>query len=403
VLAELEHAFGRRAIAHLRKQGVRVPIATTNYWGAGGFYSLPSLLAGDIVDVHSYGEAEALSDNPRYEANYIAWIGAAQLLGRPLSITEWNVPPPARDRFTAPLYVAAIGALQGWDAPMIYAYSQDPVHDPLEHAKDVQMWSSWIDPSLTALMPAAAVMFRRGDVKRAKSTFVVELGRDDTYLRRRTPDDSAAIRTLLEQSKVLVAVADVPELGWDGAAKRPAGATVVRDLDKVFLADGATEIRADTGQIVRDWVRGIQTIDTPRSQAVQGWLGGRTLELADVRVEVATPKATVAFTALDDLPIASSQRVLVTIIGRAHPGSGPNLPYRTEPITGRFAVRSKHALELVPLSGRTRMAGRARAGSKRGKDELVAKQPRKDGDWQVFEIPDGVATHWFTLRPVSSD
>lgn len=393
VMAELEHAFGRRAIAHLRKRGVKVPIATTSWWGAEGFYSLPSLLAGDIVDVHSYGDAEALSTNPRHQANFIAWIGAAQLVDRPLAITEWNVPPPVRDRFTAPLYVAAIGALQGWDAPMIYAYSQDGLGDPLEHPNNVTMWSSWNDPSLSALMPAAAVMFRRGDVAPAKQAYVLELGRKGTYEQRRTPDDSAAVRTLLEQSRLAIAVADVPELDWDSPGTRPKGAKVVRDLDEVFLAEGVTDIRADTGEIARDWVLGVQTIDTPRSQAAHGWLGGHPIELADVRIDVTTPKAAVAFTALDDAPIASSQRVLVTVVGRSHPGRGPTLPYRAEPIAGSIAIRSKHALELVPLSGR------ARATAKPNRDGLVATKPKKDGEWQVFEIPRKLSTHWFELRP----
>jgi len=389
VLNELEHAFGRRAVAHLRKLGVQAPIATTSFWGDDGLYSLPALTAGDLVDVHSYGGPEALSTNPKGEANFIAWIGGAQVVGRPLTITEWNVPPPARDRFTSPLYVAAIGALQGWDAPMLYAYSQDPVHDPLEHPKNISMWSSWIDPQLQALMPAAAVMYRRGDVKPAAKTFVVDLGREGTYDTRRTPDDSPAIRTLVEQSRLLVDLADVPELDWDAGGKRPAGAKVVA-LDHDALPAEATRVQSDTGEIVRDWVAGVQTIDTARSQAAIGWIGGRRIELSSTRVEVDTPKAAVVFTALDDRPIATSQNILVTLVGRAEPGPGPALPYRSEPIGGRIAIASKAgALELVPLSGRSRGKPGERVGSK----------STTDGDWQVFEIPKRVVTHWYLLRP----
>ncbi|HET6585393.1 MAG TPA: hypothetical protein VFG69_18170, partial [Nannocystaceae bacterium] len=361
----------------------------TNFWGDDGLYSLPALTAGDVVDVHSYGAAESLSTNPKSEANFIAWIGGAQVVGRPLTITEWNVPPPARDRFTAPLYVAAIGALQGWDAPMLYAYSQDAVHDPMEQPKNVPIWSSWIDPSLTALAPAAAVMFRRGDVKPATTTYVVELGRANTYDRRRTAEDAPAIRTLVEQSRLFVELADVKELDWDTRAARPEGAKVV-DLDRDALPDDATSVRSDTGEIERDWVTGVQTIDTPRSQAAIGWIGGRRIELADVRIDIATAKAAVVFTALDDQPLATSQRILVTLVGRAGPGPDGSLPFRSEPIVGRIAIASKAGeLELVPLSGRSRGNAGDRVGLKR----------TTDGDHQVFEIPKDLVTHWYLLRP----
>ena len=44
-----------------------------------------------------------------------------------LLITEWNVEYPNTDRFTAPLYMASIAALQGWDAPMLFDYSHGPL------------------------------------------------------------------------------------------------------------------------------------------------------------------------------------------------------------------------------------------------------------------------------------
>ena len=73
---------------------------TTNYWSQCCLFSLPALTEGDVIDVHSYGKSEELSKNPRYESNFLSWIGAAQVDGKPLSITEWAVPFPETDRFT---------------------------------------------------------------------------------------------------------------------------------------------------------------------------------------------------------------------------------------------------------------------------------------------------------------
>src|SRR5258708_34826474 len=232
VLNDIEHAYDTRAIARLRSDGVKALVATTSFWGAQSLYSLPSLAAGDIVDVHSYGKAESLGTNPRYEANFISWIGAAQIAGRPLSITEWNVEYPNRDRFIAPLYVAAISALQGWDAPMIYGYSQVPVQDQ----EKPDTYSTWNDPALTALMPAAALMFRQGHVKPAQKTYRLDLSRETLYYANTSPDTSPAIRTIVEQSKLTIGLPDVAELAWDDAlSTKSSGATSFTEVARDFI------------------------------------------------------------------------------------------------------------------------------------------------------------------------
>ncbi len=64
------------------------------------------------------------SKNAHYDANFIDWIAMNQVQDRPLTITEWNAQYPSADRFTAPMWLASIASLQGWDATMIYNYSQ---------------------------------------------------------------------------------------------------------------------------------------------------------------------------------------------------------------------------------------------------------------------------------------
>jgi hypothetical protein len=49
---------------------IRIPAATTNLWGDVQLFSLPALTDGGIIDLHSYGDSEALSTNPRYVPNY---------------------------------------------------------------------------------------------------------------------------------------------------------------------------------------------------------------------------------------------------------------------------------------------------------------------------------------------
>ncbi len=404
---ELEAEFFRRTIDHLRSLGVTVPIATTSYWGDEDLVALPSLTLGDLMDVHSYGEAESLSVNPRVEANFISWIGAAQVAGKPLSISEWNVEYPKRDRFTAPLYVASIADLQGWDAPMIFDYMEKAIATP----KQVDTWSTGIDPAITALMPAAAVMFRQRHVRQATTSYRFEPTREALYDRPLSPRTSATLRTLVEQSRLVVKLPDVPELTWDGAsATGPDRDLVVTAIDRDFIPAGEDRVRSDTGELERDWVAGVQTIDTPMSQAAAGWIGARRISLRDVEIRVETPKAAVAFTSLDGRPIASSRSILLTVVGQVAASSGGSLPLLAEPIKGLLSLRSaRPALSMTPLSPTANPAPAADRLSERRRSlgpiagELSPTLPlRHEGDRYVFQLPQGIATHWFLIQPTEA-
>ncbi|HJN14432.1 MAG TPA: glycosyl hydrolase family 5, partial [Armatimonadota bacterium] len=229
-----EREFNARMLEHLGGLGVKVPVATTNTWGNMGLAGLPALTAGGIIDVHSYGGDEALAANPRTSANYISWIAAGQVHDKPVSITEWNVPYPSRDRFTSPLYVASIAALQGWDAPMIYNYSQRGFGQPDRQGQ----WSSFSDAGLTAITPAAAIAFRRGDISEARTEYCLDLDREQLYYEGLDPTKSAAIRTLAEQSKLTIGLPDVPELDWDEASQPNAGVAVITDPHGDFIPAG---------------------------------------------------------------------------------------------------------------------------------------------------------------------
>jgi len=98
-LNDAEHRFNKTMLSHLVNLEVKSPLVTGNTWGGMSLASLPSLTDGDIIDVHSYGRAGELSFNPHYRAGFLSWIGAGQVSGKPLSVTEWNVEKfPVSDR-----------------------------------------------------------------------------------------------------------------------------------------------------------------------------------------------------------------------------------------------------------------------------------------------------------------
>jgi hypothetical protein len=390
-LADWEQQWNRRMLDHLQQLGVQVPAATTQMWGDMPFCGLPPLTAGGIIDVHSYGKAEALSTNPRFRDNYVTYLATGAAYGKPVAVTEWNVPWPADDRFTAPLYVASISALQGWDAPMIYNYSQQTFGRPDRPTT----WSTFPDPALTGMMPAAALLYRQAHVAPAKNTYCLLLDRQKLYYENSHPRNMASLRTLVEQSKVTLGLPDVEELDWDSQTKVPEGVKQTADLDKDFIPAGQQFVRSDTGQLVRNWAEGWQTIDTDRTQAAHGWIGGRTLRLKHVTFQITTPKAAVVVCSLDSKPLPESQRILITAIARVVASPGGRMPLRSEPVEGEIAVRAAQGLKLIPLSGDGSHLPPARSEG-RGSRPSDGMGSYTAGRYTVT-LPAEHGTHWFLL------
>ena len=380
-LNQIEHQFNETMIRSLRSLGIQVPIATTNFWGNEPIYSLPALTDGDVIDVHSYGTSEAMSTNPSFDPNYLAWIAAAQVYGKPLTITEWNVEYPSVDRFTAPLYLASIAALQGWDAPMLYNYSQAVLTAPPRFDK----WSTFTDPALSGLMPAAALAYRQGHVSPAKTTYCLMLDGSQLFDRALSPATSATIRTLTEQSRLTIGMPSAKELPWLKATQ-PAGDTkVLSDPDHDFIPAGQSFVRSDTGELIRNWKYGIQTIDTPKTQAVSGWIEGKTLKTRDASFLFRTKKATVALSSLDNQPLSSSHFILITAVARAVTSPGNSMPMLSEPVVGSISLRTKTTgLQFLALGSSALVVDRS--------------EPGLEHETLTVTLPTSHGTHWYVLK-----
>lgn len=346
-LAEIERQFFDRQISVVRGTGYNGLIATTNHWAGMGLNGLASLTRGGLIDVHTYGDPGELSRDPRSGATWLARIAQARVIGMPLSVTEWNIPYPARDRFTTPMHMAAMASFQGWDAPMLYGYLQEPLQPP----KRAREWSAWVDPALMAVMPAASVMFRDGHVAHANQTVVFTPNADEVYLSEMTADTTPVLRGVFESHGFAVRLPDAPELDFDGPELNHGvdldALQVVQDPGFSLFDDTARAVTSDTGEIRRDWARGVVEIRTPMSQAAMGWIGlgasrdRAPIELGDVSMRINTSGAVVAVTSLDQTPIVASRRLLLTAVAQAVAGDVAgrgDAVWLAEPVTGVITV-----------------------------------------------------------------
>lgn len=343
-LNDLERRFNVEMIEHLRQLGVKVPIVTTSTWGSNGLSSLPALTAGDAIDVHSYGGTGQLEKNPLTTDGLLHWIAAGQVTGKPMTVTEWNAEPfPTPDRHTLPLYMAGMASHQGWDALMQYAYSQERLSGGWMSASN---WHAYNDPALLATLPAAALLYRRGDVREANTTYIFAPTSTTLFNQRITPANAAALRTAAEKGKLQIAMPATRELPWLEQSAAPAGAQILLDPDQAVLDANATQASSDTGELTRNWQKGIYRIDTARTQAVTGWIGGETLTLDDIEVRVQTPYASVAVQSLDEAPLKQSRHLLISLGTRAIPKDDNKTPFYIEPLEGTLTIKAPQGLKL---------------------------------------------------------
>ncbi len=346
-LSDVEHRFNQKMISNLESIGVQVPIVTTSSWGYMGLYGLPSLTDGGIIDAHSYGHAEEFSYNPRYNPGFLSWVAAAQVSGKPLSVTEWNMGPfPVMDRYTAPIFTASVASLQGWDAMMGFGYNQKSLSVPDTTGDN---FSTYNDPAMIGMMPAAALLYRQNHVSQAKQAYELTLPAKD-FFNDNDPTNSKTIRTLLETSKLSIAMPGTRELPWLQNNTQPDGVISVFDANRDFIPPDQNYVESDTHELKRDWVEGIQTINTKKSQIASGYIGGKPIGLDNVSFNIVTTSAVVAVQSLEDKPIADSTKIFITAMARSQPiDAANNLPFLSEPIEGTIVVKAPKDLNLYSI------------------------------------------------------
>lgn len=379
-LNDLEHRFDVDMIGHLRALGAKVPIATTSTWGMDPLYSLPALTTGDMVDVHAYGGTLELEKNPLLAANMVDWMAAGQVMNKTMTVTEWNVSEfPVPDRHAIPLYVAACASHQGWDALMQYAYAQIPMAD----GGFPSNWHAYNDPALIATLPAAALLYRQGHVHEATTTYVYQPTKKQLFYQATSPANSVALRTAAEKGKLVIAMPQTEELPWLKASPIPRGAKLIHDPNLSLLDAQATEATSDTGELRRNWQKGVFTIDTPRTQAAMGWIGGEKITLADVEIDARTRNATVAVQSLDGLAIAKSGDLMISLGARSVPEDGNRMPFHSEPVEGQLIIRAPKGLKLF------------RKGVLQEKKEVPVAY--KDGRYRI-DLDKSLKTYWLFLK-----
>ncbi len=325
---ELEERYWEGCRATLRQAGIKVPIDATNWQGHGLATRVHMLGQAklDYVDRHGYWDHPQGEGNTKWriatamfhnlpmvkavspDQNLIKYLGVGnlviekaweQVLGLPMTISEWNTCLPNEYSLEGTGLMAAYGLLQGWDASLEFGYFSPDWPKALGNGS----FDLLGNPPQILQFPAISVLWHRQDIQEA------EVVAESLY-------DPASVFSLADDRKpVPLAAALVGKVGYRFVAKdRP---PLVKDISKYWDATNLVA-RSITGELTWDAAKGCVRIDTPRTQAVIGFLSAEPHNLGAVSLKSPTRFGALYVTAMDGhSPIREARRLLITAVGPA--------------------------------------------------------------------------------------
>jgi len=338
-LAEVERDFFRRTRRFLRDElRCRALLTDCNAW------TNPVQLQAvrkefDYVDDHFYVDHPHFLERrwslPSRCPNTSPIAGGARggrscaftrLFGKPFTITEYNYSAPGRFRGVGGILTGTLGAIQDWDGLWRFAYSHN--RESITRPGKMGYFDIAGDPLNQAAERASLCLFLRGDIAPARHAAVIgvtpaELMDAPTTSCKKTPSwDGLAWLTRVGWTvgAELKAVKDGVLLPFaDGEAMKGYGKKEVSDefrkrgwLPKSNRTDSAKNLfQSENGQVTIDAPENVFTLDTPRTAG--GFApAGKKIETVAATIEIVDTDATVWVSSLDDKPIATSKRLLVT-------------------------------------------------------------------------------------------
>ena len=327
---ELEDNYWQDCYNALREAGVKVPITGTA-WQGHGFPTRVHIFGQaklDYIDRHGYwahpqGEGNdrwniataTFNNTPMIKAMHedqdrLIYLGHEnlviekaweQVLGMPLTISEWSTVTPNWYSLEGTALISIYGLLQGWDGPLESNY-QPGNWTKIMGPNQFRLFGN---PPHILQFPAAMAMWYRGDVKEAD--VVAEVIHDEE-----------TIFKISEDTKPLpLPAALIGKVGYRFLEDADSHQPVVKDISKYWDSKTLTA-RSITDELVWNGSDGIVTVNTPRTQAVVGFLETGSQKLKDASVNSTTNFGALWVTAKDgDAPISSARHILITVVGPA--------------------------------------------------------------------------------------
>ena len=286
-------------------------IATADHSHSNSGY--PVLLATegmDVIDGHTYWQhpesyvhKSAMVNDPSNST--VVELSRSAIAGKPYTVSEVNNPfPNDYDGEGIPI-LASYGALQDWDG--IFWYTFEPKADAAWKPYIGDAFDLSLDPVKMPELAAGALLFLRGDVSKAQSV------EERSYTEKQVFDSTLLPTTdrpyftpgfpldLPLEHEVRIASLHGPATGPFPKASQ------------------LNPIHSDTRQLAWYTSReqtGLVTVDTPRSQALIGFVKQNGKSATNLTARVENDFCTILLSSLDEKPIEQASRMLLVAGGR---------------------------------------------------------------------------------------
>jgi hypothetical protein len=403
---ELEQRYFDEMARFLRDElGVRPPVAGTSdhNHGKSGYPLLTSTSRLDIVDGHTYWQhPKYLTDvksgrrtgfeipntpmvNDPAHGNPVK-LSRTAVAGKPYTVSEVNHPFPHEYACEGLPILAAYAAFQDWDGVYWYTLAHDDLVGGEPRA--IGHFDLGPDPVKMTQLAAGAIVFLRGDVRPATQTVVRNYSREQVIESLRLPWSASPFFT--PGFSPLTPLMHATRIGSLDGPPTTAGGSV-----------SGEPVVSDTGEL--RWFGagqkpGAVVLDTPRSQALVGFCRDNHQTTSQLAADVQNAFCAITLSALDDRPIATAGRLLLTAAARvANTGMEWNekrtglerwgtAPPRIEPVVGRIVLRG--------LAGAVQVSAQPLTATGRPQGAPVSAESAPEG-WRlpIGEPP----TTWYAI------
>jgi hypothetical protein len=336
-------------------------IASADHSHSGSGY--PLLLAEssmDIIDGHTYWQ------HPEYYVTKLPMVNdpanstvvelsRSAIAGKPYTVSEVNNPYPNDYAGEGIPILAAYASLQDWDG--IFWYTFEPKVDPSWKPSIGDPFDISLDPVKMPELAQGALMFLRFDVQKACVRRERSYSRDQVFDSMLLPSTERPFFT--------------PGYPLDQPLEHEVRISSLNGPPTSPFDDEPTPnpIASDTHEL--NWYTspshtGLVTVDTPRSQALIGFVKAEGKEVSHLAANITNTFCTILLTSMDDRPVETSSEMLL-IAGGPVQNTGQQWnsartdlvawgqsPTRIDPVTGTLTLRSLHAARAVfvqPIDG----------------------------------------------------
>lgn len=269
------------------------------------------------------------SSGDKYVGNIglIGWLASTRVSGKPYVISEWLECAGTLAHGEGPVMMSAFASLHKWN-PLSFAWHSTPnYHANLEDGYISNLDSPFSfteDPVQRSIFPASSIMFNRGDVQEAQSGYYVSYDSDsEIYIGQGTDKFGKTVWLGQHYNPNLSRHALIGKTGikfYDVTSSATSDSWIndaATSYTNKELNGEAVTYTSSTGELITDLGQSIFKVNTLKSQAVTGYIGGKTVETKNLKLNVTNDFAAVMLTSLNDNSIANSNRILLSLVGNS--------------------------------------------------------------------------------------